>query len=290
MPNQTNFKSDVISNQDSRFVASRIINEETEELLFEIIPASFGYEAGDNIELHFYSVPGNTLYLSTVIRADEDDILKSHVVLYEDESYKNYIRIDFTRLFVKKNISLIPGDYKITINFFTDEIGDYDNRKLYVDRISNSRTEVQLAYFNPRDQIKVLENANELREFTLPSFSKPVAVGVAEKIFTSGILTQDDVSGITYNNILDNIEVPESDQTFQNSIALIRRIGENVEESLKNQIEAILPIIYEKLREKIVMEGDMRIQKDEFIEFINEIVDEETRKLQSLADPRILIK
>jgi hypothetical protein len=290
MPNQTNFKSDVISNRDSRFVASRIINEESEELLFEIIPASIGYESSDNIELHFYSVPGNTLYLSTVIRADEDDILKSHIVLYEDESYKNYIKIDFSRLFVKKNISLIPGDYKITINFFTDEIGSYNDRKLYVDRISNSRTEVQVAYFNPRDLDKVSLNINELREFVLPSFSKPVAVGVAEKIFKSGVTLQDDISGITYNNILNNIDIPEINQTFQNSIASIRRIGENVEESLKNQIETILPIIYEKLRETIVMEGDARIQEDEFIEFINKIVDEEVSKLQSLSDSRILIK
>jgi hypothetical protein len=292
MPNQDNFKSDVINDIETRTLASRIISDETEDILFEYIPASFGYDALDNIELHFYSFPANNLYLSTTIDAKDSDVLKSHIVSFADDTFKNYIRIDFTKLFEKKNISLIPGDYRVTMNFFSDEIGSYDDRKLYIDRISDSRTEVQLAYFNTRDPELRLENINELREFVLPSFSRPTAIGVAEKIFRAGVRTTDvsrDEVGLTYNNILQNIEVAEIGQTENDALIKIRRLGNTVEDTLAQDIENFLPIIYEKIREEIVIRGDRRIQEDEFKEFIEEAVTDQIKKLQSAVDRRISI-
>jgi len=292
MPNQDNFKSDVIDDIEPRTLASRIISDDTDEILFEYIPASFGYDVFDNIELHFYSFPANNLYLSTTIDAKDADVLKSHIVSFADDTFKHYIRIDFTKLFEKKNISLIPGDYRITMNFFSDEIGSYDDRKLYIDRISDSRTEVQLAYFNTRDPELRLENINELREFVLPSFSRPTAIGVAEKIFRSGVRTTDssrDNVGLTYNNILQNIEIADLGQTEDNTLGRIRRLGNTTEETLAQDIENILPVIYEKIREEIVIRGDRRIQEDEFREFVEEAVNEQIIKLQSAVDRRISI-
>jgi hypothetical protein len=292
MPNQDNFKSNVVTDIEPRTLASRIISDETEDILFEYIPASFGYDAFDNIELHFYSFPANNLYLSTTIDAKDADVLKSHIVSFADDTFKNYIRIDFTKLFEKKNISLIPGDYKVTMNFFSDEIGSYDDKKLYVDVISDSRTEVQLAYFSTRDPELRLENINELREFVLPSFSRPTAIGVAEKIFRAGVRTTDisrDEVGLTYNNILQNIEVAEISQTETDTLGRVRRLGNTTEETLAQDIENILPVIYEKIREEIVIRGDRRIQEDEFKEFIEEAVNEEVKKLQATVDRRILI-
>jgi hypothetical protein len=286
MANQENFSSNVIDVEDSRILASRIINSETENILFEIIPASFGFEIFDNIELHFYSFPANNLYLSTTIRVTEDDILKSHIVSYVDGTFKNYIRIDFTRLFEKRNISLIPGSYRITMNFFSDEIGNYNQKKLYIDIISNSRTEVQLAYFNENDLQIRLNNINELREFVEPSFSRPVAIGVAEKIFKSGVELADDTEGLTYNNILRNINVGQSDLDAINKVI---RLGNGVEEEFGQNIENILPNLYRKIREEIVIREDRRIQEDEFRQLIEEAVDDEIRKLQLLVDRRISI-
>jgi hypothetical protein len=292
MPNQNNFRSDVVTISDPRFIASRIVSFPEEEILYESIPASFGYDIFDNIEIHFYSVPNNNLLLSTLIDASDSDILKSHIVSYEDGTFKNYIRIDFTRLFEKKELFLRPGDYKIVINFFADEIGSYNNRKLYLQDISESRTEVEVAFFDTQDIEDLNENLIDLREFILPSFSRPTAIGVAEKIFRSGVRSTDtfrDEVGLTYNNILDNIELPGIDQTENNTLGRIRRLSSTAETEFSNQIEQFLPVLYEKIREEIVIRGDRRIQEDEFKEFIEEVVDSEIRRLQEVVDRRILI-
>jgi hypothetical protein len=290
MPKQTNFRSDITTNSDARFLASRIVRFPEEGILYEQIPSSFGFEVLDNIEIHFYTVAGNILTYSFVIDANDSDILKSHVVSYTDDTFKNYIRIDFTSLFEKNNTIMLPGDYKIVINFFSDEIGSYNDRKLFVQEISDSRTEVQLQFFGTTDIEEREQNIEDLKEFVEPSFPKPVAIGVAEKVFRSGVQLNDDTEGLTYNNILENIELPEENQTIENTIERIRRLSAAAEESVKDSINNLLPRLYEKIREEIIIRGDRRIQEDEFREFIEEVVDNELKYLQSTIDRRILIR
>jgi hypothetical protein len=291
MPNQNNFRSDVTTTTEPRFLASRIVSFPEEEILFEQIPASFGYDVFDNIEIHFYSAPENNLIASLVVAAEEGDVLKSHVVSYEDGTFKNYIRIDFTALFQKKQIILLPGDYKVVMNFFADEIGSYNDRRMYIQEISDSRTEVQLQFFDTRNLQDRVDNIDSLKEFVPPSFSRPVAIGVAEKIFRSGVQLVDDTEGLTYNNILENIELDSSDvaQTVDNTIERVKRLSAIAENGLKDSINNFLPRLYEKIREEIVIRGDRRIQEDEFKEFIEEVVDNELKYLQSTIDRRILL-
>ena len=291
MPNQNNFRSDATTPDESRFLASRIVSFPEEEILLEQIPASFGYDVFDNIELHFYSSPENFLILSLVVNADDGDVLKSHIVSYEDETFKNYIRIDFTALFEKKQVILLPGDYKVVMNFFANEIGSYDNRRMYIEEISDSRTEVQLQFFDTQNLQDRVDNIDSLNEFVPPSFSRPVAIGVAEKIFRSGVQLVDDTEGLTYNNILENIELDLSDvaQTIDNTIEKVKKLSPVAEDELKESINNFLPRLYEKMREEIVIRGDRRIQEDEFKEFIEEVVDNELKYLQSTIDRRILI-
>ena len=137
----------------------------------------------------------------------------------------NYIRIDFTELFSSNEILLIPGEYHMVLNFFSDEIGRYDNRTLFVQKISPSRTEVEVAFIDNVSPINIENNKKIIYEFIEPSFNKAVAVGVAEKIFKSGVITQDSLEGLTYENVVQNINIPHQGQFYDSTIKKLIDIG-----------------------------------------------------------------
>jgi hypothetical protein len=284
MPNQANFRSNITTQTEPRFAASRIVSNPSELILFEEVPASFAFDAQDNVEVHFYTILENQLLLSTTITLN-DNIIKSHIVAYSDNSYKNYIRIDFTKLFVDKNLVLVPGDYKLTLNFFSDEIGSYTDRRLTIDTISPTRTEVQLTFNNVIDEVTRRENQYLLKEFIEPSFTKADAVGVAEKIFKSGVELDDSTEGVTADTIVENIEIPEINQTYANTIARIDRL--NLRESFDAQVNDFLLELYSFIREEIVINGDDRIQQDEYEQIIRSVVENKIRFLYQSIDSRI---
>lgn len=285
MPNQNNFRSDITNITDPRFTASRIVRFPQESVLLEEVPASFAFDKEDNIEFHFYTIPGNQLLLSTVVTMN-DDILKTHIVSYNDGTYKNYIRTDFTKLFVDKEILLVPGDYRVVLNLFSDEIGNYNNRKLNLDIISNSRTEVQLSFNDTIDDVFRRENLYLLKEFVEKSFNKTDAVGVAEKIFISGVQLKDSTEGVTATNIVNNIEV-NGIQTVEDTIDRIDRIG--LQTVFETQLNDFVQYLFKYIREEIVIKGDDRIQKDEYQTLIRNIVTEKINNLRQTVDSRIVV-
>ncbi len=286
MPNQANFRSDITTQTAPRFSASRIVKVPTEPIFLEEIPASFGYDDEDNLEIHFYTIPGNQLLLSTTVVIN-DQIFKSHIVEYADGTYKNYIRIDFTKLFIDKNLVLIPGDYKMVLNFFSDEIGNYNNRILTIDAISPSRTEVQLTFNNTTDAPTRTENKQLAKEFVEPSFVKRDAIGVAEKIFKSGVELNDSTEGVTAETVVDNITIPEENQTYLNTIARIDRL--NLRNSFDVELNNFLVELYSFIREEIVINEDERVQQSDYEELIRSIVAAKIGRLQSKLDSRIQI-
>lgn len=286
MPNQNNFRSDVTNITEPRFTASRVVRFPEEGILLEEVVASFGYDLQDNIEFHFYTIPDNRLIASVVSNILEG-ITKEHIVAYQDGTFKNYLQIDFTKLLVDKNILIIPGDYRLVMNFFSDEIGNYLDRTLQFNRISDSSTEVELVFNNSVDDISLQENLRILREFVLKSFDKPDAVGTAEKIFKSGVELNDPTEGLTSTNIIENVDGAVPGQTFENTIQRIENIG--LREIFEQQINDFLPFLFEKIREEIIIKGDERIQEDELQTFISTIVVKYITKMQETLDSRILV-
>ena len=286
MPNQANFRSDVTTQTEPRFTASRIVSNPNEIILFEEVPASFAFDAQDNVEVHFYTIPGNQLLLSTTITLS-DGIIKSHIVSYGDNSYKNYIRIDFTKLFKDKNLILVPGDYRMVLNFFSVEIGSYTDKRLTIDTISPLRTEVQLTFNNVVDDVTRREDAYLLREFVEPSFNKSDAVGVAQKIFKSGVELNNSTEGVTVDNVVANIEIPEINQTYANTIARIDKL--NLRESFNIQVNDFLLQLYTFISEDIIINGDDRIQQDEYEQIIRSVVRDNIGNLQQIMDSRIQV-
>lgn len=283
MPNQLNFRSDITTLQEPTFFASRIVNLPEEDILFQEIPSGIGYEVSDNIEIHFYEYRTNVLVASTVIRPQDEDILKFHITSYVDGSYKTHLRIDFTKLFQVKNISVSPNTYKMVLNFFSDEIGSYENRSLYIQEISPSQTELQLAFINT----EVEKNNKQLYEFIPKSFNKPTADGVAQKIFKSGVTLNDPTEGMTYQNVIDNINVTSINQTYQNTIQRIKDM--NMEPMVQDSINTFITSLYENIRDQIIIKNDRRIQGDELKQMIQATVLQQLPKLQEMVGNRIRV-
>lgn len=284
MPNQNNFRSNVTTNTEITYLASRIVRVPEESIFLQEVPGSFGYDNEDNIEVHFYSIPTNQLILSTRIKLDEG-ILKQHIVSYQDGTYKNYVRIDFTKMFEDKVLLLVPGDYYMVLNFFSDEVGSYDNKNLAITNISETRTEVELKLLQTKDAVNLVFDENLLIEFIDKSFQKPDAVGVIEKIFTSGVELEDPTEGVTATGIIQNIAA--GNQTFADTIARIERIG--LREEFEAQLNDFITKFYRPMVEKIVTEGDERIQPAEIELFIRQAVPQLIANLKVAVDPRIIV-
>lgn len=284
MPNQSNFRSSIEKN-DPRFLASRIVKFPEEKILLEEIPASFGYDAQDNVELHFYTYPENVLITSTVTILT-DNIVKLHIVQYQDGSFKTYLQIDFTKLFVDKKTTLAPGDYRVAINFFSEEIGSYDKRILSFSQISPSRTEVELVFNNETDEVIAAENSRLYREFILKSFNKPDAVGIMEKIFKSGVELNDDTEGVTAVTTINKIE-KVTNQTLNDTIRRMKNV--KIDTKFVDDLNAYITNLFQILREEIVIKGDERLQEDELRKLIFEVVKGNVAKLQQAVDRRIQV-
>ena len=287
MPNQNNFRSDITTETNPTFFASRIVNSLEENILLEEIPASFGYSATDVIEIHFYTLYTNKLMLSTTISVNDINILKNHIVRYNDGSYKTYIRIDFTELFQLKQLVVIPGEYKVVLNFFSDEVASYNNRNLFIQEISPSRQEVQLAFADNVDDIAVSKNQFQLDEFIPKYFTKAIAIGVTEKIFKSGVELDDVNEGINYESVVNNIEV--GTQTKQNTIDRIDRLGITIEQNTKNKINQFIQNLFQIIQERIVINEDEKIQENEFKLLIEQVVTEQLPLLQPMLDDKIIV-
>jgi hypothetical protein len=293
MPNQNNFRNEVISRTESRFLASRIVRFPQDGVLLEEIPASFGYDYEDNVELHFYTAKSNTLVQSLVTKLS-DGFVKLHIVGYDDGTYKTYLQIDFTRLFtelptnistVKNIIVMIPGDYKVSINFFSDEIGNYNNKVLTISEISPSRTEIETYFNNSFNEVAIDTNDRLLYEFVTDSFIKADAIGVMKKILKDGVESGNDAEGLTANNIIQNINVNQI-QTQEQTINKIQRLG--LEPQFVNAINAYLPKLFEKIREEIVI-GDELVQADELENFLEVEIKQTIQEIQTMLDSRISI-
>ena len=258
MPNQSNFRSDITTVTDNRFNASRIVRYPTEGVLNEEVPASFGFSDGDNIELHFYTIPGNQLLLS--IRLDRmDNVIKSHIVSYTNGPSKNYIRIDFSEIFRKKNLILVPGDYRMVMNFFSDEIGSFDYKKLNITTISPSRGEIELTFNDSDGEVSIDENQRLVYEFVEPSMEKIYAVGAADKIFKSGVQMNDPTEGLTASNILTTADR-----------SLLTSLGNRV--AFETDLNNFLLELGNFIKEDIIINGDQLIQRDQFENIITTAV------------------
>jgi hypothetical protein len=288
MPNQNNFRSDVTNKTESRFLASRVVRVPEEQILLEEIPGSFGYDGEDHIEVHFYTVTDNLLVL-TLLAGLDDNIMKLQIVSYADGTYKTYLQIDFTKLFVDNNALLAPGDYRVVFNFFSDEIGSYEDRRLSITQISPTRTEVELQFNNETEAKYIEENNRLFREFIYKGFNRSDAAGILQKIFKQGVEKDDPTEGVHVGNVEQNLSVPEKNLTQSKEATVDRVQLLGIKQTFDQRVNEFIYNLFEKIQEEIVIKGDDRVQRDEMYTVVERIVKENIGKLQTTVDNRIKI-
>jgi len=176
MPNIQNFTSDIdeLSQLYPRYAVSRIIADKADDLLSAEVPVHINNISDLTVELHLYSLADNSLIFSDFLRSSGSSDIYTETLQYEDSTQRSLLYIDFAKFEQIRNIP--DGTYSVTLNFFADEIGAYDDKNLKVSVISTSRTEVEL-------KLTDTEQVDALAKFTIPRIPKEHIFDVLIQIF-----------------------------------------------------------------------------------------------------------
>lgn len=157
----TNLNNFAVSQQPpyTKYTLSRIIANKSDDLLDMEVPADFSNTLlENNIEINLYSIADNSLIFSDFIKNGSNTPFYTEILQYADGTRRNLLYIDFGKM--NSEIPLPSGRYLVTLNFFTNEVGSYDSRILKVNKISTSRTEVELVLTNKSEKTKLEKFAN----------------------------------------------------------------------------------------------------------------------------------
>lgn len=165
MPNIKNYKQDTttLQNRYNKFSISRTV-ETTRDSLFELeVPAEFSeLDLQNTVELNLYTLNDNQLIYSAAIPNSLGNAITTDKLLYKDGSSRTLLYIDFRKLI---DFAIPTGTYSITLNFFKNEIGSYDDKVLEVVKISPSREEIELKLKDDKNNAQI----NKLKTFATPS-------------------------------------------------------------------------------------------------------------------------
>lgn len=232
MPHQPNYVQ-ILSQVPHSFSVSRIAESEADtDILVGRLPGEFGFDADDNIELHFYDSQ-NTLVNSTLVPINTGIVSARTVILSEGQKEEKIV-IDMTRVQKELGLYLVPGVYTLVINLFSDEIGSYKNKKLTVQEISDSRTELRLAfnvaYSDAEEQ--------ELYEFLEPSIPRVLAAGVVGSVM--GIESDNLITGPTDTEEQSKQFVDEVNSVLLDIIPTLQEDLSNLEPDLQTDLDTTI--------------------------------------------------
>lgn len=175
MANQNNFKENTtqLSQDYIKYTVSRVIQSMSDNLLEMEVPATFPSEVlGNNIEINLYSLVDNSLIYSDFISNKTLGAVTVNTLQYTSGS-RNLLFIDFSKI---TDLVFPSGQYSATLNFFSDEVGSYDNRVLKVSNISPSRKEVEL-------ELTDISQLEYLTKFAIPYISAEYVENAIKQIF-----------------------------------------------------------------------------------------------------------
>lgn len=201
MAEQENYQTNLqeLSDSYTRYNVSRVIANKKDDLLDMEVPADFSEALlQNNIEVNLYSLADNSLIFSDVVKNISGSVF-TETLQYSDNSLRKLLYIDFAKV---QDLNLPSGQYSVTLNFFADEIGSYDDRLLKVNRISTSRTEIELKLMDTNQQ-------ELMTEFVLPSINSVWVIDALKQAFnqSESIMIPADNSVLTSQSI--GLELPE---------------------------------------------------------------------------------
>jgi hypothetical protein len=201
MSNQKNYVQQIPTSPQV-FSVSRIAESENDiDIIQGRLPGQFGFDADDNVEMHFYDSV-NRLVGSVVIPVSTG-IISARTVLLPDGTQDEKVVIDMTRVQKELGLLVSPGTYSVTINLFSNEIGSYTNPKMIIEEVSPSRTELRLGFNNVVTQTE----SNELFEFVQPSVPRVIAAGLVSSVMG---VNEADIIGQTADGVpVGTIQIQE---------------------------------------------------------------------------------
>lgn len=268
MANQENF-TEQINTINKRFSISRIAQIPNDNILFAVEPADFGFYENDNIELHFYSTFTEELVYSRRISLS-DGILSIKTIQYIDQKHRNYVTFDFNRFIELYPSSVGPGEYRIVLNVFSDEIGGYENRKLTIDAISDSRTEVNIRFKGTPSE----KDIEELNYFIRPAIGKPYVDGILQNILFNASQTSDETTGITIDRVIRELNLigEEFDLSRTDNLGRLTDI--------KIFIDQLMVSVYKRLKTELISFPRYRVAEQDIKIIIERIFYEEFNKVK----------
>ncbi len=276
MSTQENYTESLPSNS-KRYSVSRVATIPTDELLFAVEPADFGFTVNDNIEIHFYSKLTTALVFSQRIDLT-DDILGIRTIDYVDNKFRNYITFDFNKYIELYPLKISPGDYEIVINIFSDEIGNYNDKKMLINAVSDSRTEVNLRFKDITET-----NLLELKEFVKPAISKPYLDGILQNVFITAGQQSNQSIGVTIEAILGELSAAGEAQDLTRTEQL-GRLGE-----VQALVANLLETVYKRIQQILVSYPTFRVTEEEAKLIIERVFFEEFNKVRDSLRSDIIL-
>jgi hypothetical protein len=270
MPNTQNFKTDIteLSSLYTRYTVSRVIANKQDDLLDMEVPADFSEALLQNtVEVNLYSLADNSLIFSDFIK-NVSGSLYTESLKYDDDTQRRFLYIDFAK--VIPNLGLPSGRYSVTLNFFADELGSYDNRILKINRISTSRTEVELKLTDVTQQ-------NTLEQFAIPKipaeFIKPILIQIFNQEGADDLLLPTSPVKIDSSSLYQNFASGSGEKLLQYNFDDDdgSRVGINT--ITQNVLDDAYPIALKTVADMIFLSGSTSFTETELSQYVVDAID-----------------
>lgn len=178
MSNTFNYETNVTRLKDSynKFSVSRIISNPLDSLLETELPASLPETF--IVEITLYSLANNNVVFNTKVDNQTDPTLFTVTTLqYPDGTSRRLVFIDFSKL--PLSIEVPDGRFEVVLNFYVPEIGNATTSSLILNKISPSRTEVEVKL---APQYRTPQSASLLTTFASPQINAQWALDALKYI------------------------------------------------------------------------------------------------------------
>ena len=273
MPNPLNFGSPIGSMVAER--PYRLLPNDQQLMVKDESFVVFGKYPTDRIEVWIYNTDG-TLAVEPLVYSNTSDVVS---ISTETDAAGTYelLNLDFNQIFG----GILPGRYAVSIYLFHNEVSNYEEKRLYISKISSDKTEVTLrANLLATDTVDETVNAEnieknntlttEMYEFATPSVPRSTA-----KMFIDQLFGKDNQEGgtILLENILANMNSLSLDSVQTITSKMDNAFAKPSFTSLFNYVkEKVYTNAMGKLKNR---ETDYDIQHAEIIGYISEALDEE---------------
>lgn len=256
MANQNNYPSEITTLVNQR--PSRI-NQFDEKLIREgQLTTLFGTDSREKLELWIYN-PDGTFAMHANIPIISDELTTSTLV--DNTGAYEFLNMQLAK--IAKDYGLAVGRYSMVVNFFRDEVGSESSYQLYIDEISDDRTEIKITTADTTPSIQ-----HDIYEFTEPSIPKQQAQGLMDQTFGKAL----DNTGLP----AEVIDINDIRTRLENIISdtLERILYAGADSSLVSLFNIILNRTYSRALDNMSADiSNLYIQREDFITYIKAALD-----------------